>query len=156
MKLPLPFHELESNRMARFDSHFDPSGRFSLAHGIPISSCARAEPVLDEPRWLLALAVSPLVLLAAPPKALESLALGVFGTWRLPTLFAPLPLFALALLAPVLGADRARGPGTSAAIHCAGLLPATLLVLALPRIRLPRGRRIPASRTAVLICGRLV
>ena len=26
MKLPLPFHELESNRMARFDSHFDLAG----------------------------------------------------------------------------------------------------------------------------------
>ena len=26
MKLPLPFRGLESNRMARFDSHFDPAG----------------------------------------------------------------------------------------------------------------------------------
>jgi hypothetical protein len=26
MKLPLPFHKLESNRMARFDSHFDLAG----------------------------------------------------------------------------------------------------------------------------------
>jgi len=27
MKLPLPFHGLESNRMARFDSHFDLAGQ---------------------------------------------------------------------------------------------------------------------------------
>ena len=30
MKLPLPFHGLESNRMARSDSHFDPSGPRSV------------------------------------------------------------------------------------------------------------------------------
>src|SRR5580704_783317 len=71
----------------------------------------REPPMLEEPRELLARAPPPLMPEDAPPKALRFVALGEFGTCRLPTRSPPPPrLFVLPPPEPRLDASRLPVP----------------------------------------------
>src|SRR5277367_1602559 len=70
----------------------------------------REPPMLEEPRELLARAPPPLMPEDAPPKALRFVALGDFGTCRLPTRSPPPPRLELPPPAPRLDVSRVPAP----------------------------------------------